>query len=66
MLKIFKVFKKYKEKRKEIEHLKKLRNEKLADAAYWFCEKNYQEYAKAAAQVLDINQKLIRLRRRAF
>ena len=51
-------------KQQEIEHLRKVRLEHLEDAAYWYCQGNFKEYARSAAQVLDTNAKLISRRRK--
>ena len=51
-------------KKQEVEHLRKVRLEQLEDAAYWYCQGNFEEYARSAAQVMDTNAKLIGRKRR--
>ena len=54
------------ERKKEIEHLKKIRNDKIEDAAYWFTQNDHKEYLKSIMEAVDINDKILILRRKAI
>ena len=56
----------FKKKQQEIEHLKHLRADAIDNAAWWHMEGNYQEYAKAVKEAIEINDKLIARRRKFF
>lgn len=56
----------FKKKAAEVDHLRKLQLEAIEDAGYWFCQGNYEQYARSAAQAMDINQQLIQRRRKLF
>ena len=56
----------FRKKKKEIEHLKHLRADAIDNAAWWHMQGDYQEYAKAVKEAIDINDKIIERRRRFF
>lgn len=52
--------------KREIAHLKKVRQEKIEDASYWYVQGNYEEYLRSVSQAIDINSKIKHRRMRQY
>lgn len=55
-----------KKKKRDIEHLKKLRQEKIDDAAYWYMQGDYQEHMRSVMEAVDITDQILLRRRKVF
>lgn len=53
-------------KKREIEQLRIRRDEKIADAAYWYIHGDHKEYMLCVMEASDINNQLIERRRKLF
>lgn len=50
-------------KKREIEHLKKLRTEHIEDSAYWFAQGDHKEYMKSVMKAMSVNGRIMELRK---
>lgn len=53
-------------KKRDIAHLKRVRQEKIDDAAYWYMQGDYKEHMKSIMEAIDITDQILIRRRRVF
>ena len=53
------------EQKREIAHMRRVRQEKIDDAAYWYIQGDYKEYLRSQMEAVNINGKILIRRREA-
>lgn len=53
-------------KKRDIAHLKHIRQDKIDDAAYWYMQGDHREYMRCIMEAIDINDQIMIRRRRLF